>query len=95
MILLLKIDFCASEPKYNSKTESGIKRSNSFIALPDKGGGSRLWPSRNSKHTWKKGLGDFYREMLDLAGFDGDFLPACFVMIQFIAEGREKQMPEE
>ena len=37
-LLLSKNDLCASEPKYNVKTDFGIKRNNSFIALLGKGG---------------------------------------------------------
>lgn len=36
--MLSKTDLCAFEPKYNMKTEFGIKRDSSFIALSDEGG---------------------------------------------------------
>lgn len=60
---LLKTDLYASEPKYNSKTELGIKRNNSFIALQGKEGCSSLGPSKKPcKPPWVKGLRCFIRK---------------------------------
>lgn len=64
-------DLCASDSKYNSKTELGIKRNKGLIASPGKGDCNRLRPSETAGPPRGRGLvrGWEGREIQDLAGF--------------------------
>lgn len=73
MELLSKIDLHALKTKHNVKTEFGIKRINSFIALQGKGGCSRLTPSKTVSLPGGRDW-EFYREITELTGFNRNYM---------------------
>ena len=82
-ILLSKTNLCASEPKYNLKTELGIKNS-SILALPDGGGCWKWGPPQLRAHP-EDGPGGFvgkYRIWPVSAGFV-PVLPALFMFSEW------------
>ena len=80
--ILLKTDLHASKPKYNSKTEFGIKRNKSFIVLHAKEAvaGSGL---QNLEAFLEEGAGEFYREIQDLASFNRNCVCAGSLVSHF------------
>lgn len=78
--LLSKTNLHASEPKYNTKTEFGTHRNNSCIALPSKGGCSRLGPSKTLQASLEEGTGVFHKEIQALAGFKGNCVRATSLL---------------
>jgi len=73
---LSKTDLGTLEPKYNTKTEFGMKRNNSFIALPGKRGCSR-WRPLKLQACLEEGAKGFYREVQSLASFDRNCILGC------------------
>lgn len=63
----MKTYLCVLKPKYNVRTEFGIKRNKRFIALQDNGGCRRLRQSSLPHPYSRARVG--YREIWDLAGF--------------------------
>lgn len=69
LLLLSKTSLQALEPKYNSKTEFGIKKSSSFIAFQGKAAAAAPPPSKRASLPGRRAVGA-YREIEDLAGLD-------------------------
>ena len=102
--VLSKTNLCTSGPKYNSKTEFGIKRNNSFTALWGSRGCSRLWPSKTvspptTTATPRQGLGSL-QGSTGSGWFQQELnrLPASFILLvlfRVVLGSRNKRLRRE